>query len=103
MLSSLWKKISPILWQFKLANSIPATYQPEGYDGSEVDPSRLESQAPVSSQSNTFTLDKYCISRLMEDVRNFLQESPVQASPLDTTQRFQNADNSGYQALLNRH
>ena len=37
------------------------------------------------------------MSRLMEDVRNFLQQSPVQASPLDTTQSFRNADNSGYQ------
>ena len=100
MLSSRWKKVSPILWRSKLANSIPSKFQSEGYDGSVINPSRLVSPAPVSSQSNTFTLDKYCISRLMEVVRNFLQQCPVQASPLDTTQIFQNADYSGYQASL---
>ena len=84
MLSSRRKKASPI--------------QPEGFDGSVVNPSRLVSLAPVSNPSITFTLDANCMSMLMEDVRNFLQQSPEQASPLDTTQRFQSADNSGYQA-----
>ena len=56
------------------------------------------SLAPVSNQSITFTLDENCMSMLMADVRNFLQQSPEQASPLDTTQRFQSADNSRYQA-----
>ena len=96
MLPSQWKKARPILWpkqRSKLANSIPPLFQSEGFNDSVVNPSRLVSQAPVSNQNNTFTLDEN--SRLMEDVRNFLQQSPVQASPLDTTQ---STDNSGYQA-----
>ena len=56
------------------------------------------SPAPVSNYSITFLLDENCMSMLMEDVGNFLQQSQEQASPLDTTRRFQSADNSGYQA-----
>ena len=85
----------------KLASSIPATFQSEGIDGSVINQSRLVSPAPASIQSNTLapntlTLDENCMSRLMEDVRNFLQQSLLQATPLDTTPRLQNVDNAGY-------
>ena len=85
----------------KLASSLPPTFQSEGIDGSVINQSRLVSPAPASIQSNTLapntlTLDENCMSRLMEDVRNFLQQSPLQATPLDTTQRLQNVDNAGY-------
>ena len=85
----------------KLASSLPPTFQSEGIDGSVINQSRLVWPAPASIQSNTsapntLTLDENCMSRLMEDVRNFLQQSPLQATPLDTTQRLQNVDNAGY-------
>ena len=85
----------------KQASSLPSTFQSEGIDGSVINQSRLVSPAPTSIQSNTsapntLTLDENCMSRLMEDVWNFLQQSPLQATPLDTTQRLQNVDNTGY-------
>ena len=74
----------------KLASSLPPTFQSESLDGSVINQSRLVFPAPVSIQSNTLapntlTLDENCMSRLMEDVRNFLQQSPLQATPIDTT------------------
>ena len=80
----------------KLASSLSPIFQSEAFEGSVVNTSRLVSSAPVSNQSNTFTLDENCMLRLMEDVRNFLQQSLLQATPLDTTQRLQDVDNAGY-------
>ena len=79
----------------KLASSLPPTFQSEGIDGSVINQSRLVSPAQASIQSNT-SAPNTLTRRLMEDVRNFLQQSPLQATPLDTTQRLQILDNAGY-------